>query len=172
MPTQQGSLSLLNDPIAQQLLVAPIPAHLSYVWPDGSPRVVPIGFTWTGSELVTGTPHMSPKLKVLKDGSPVAVTIDSHSFPFHVLYIRGIVHLSPYEGVVPEWAMAAERIMGKETAAAFGQTVGGLLQGGFLKFVRLAVEPTWAGIIDFEQRFPSGIEKSIEEMMQGQAPQQ
>jgi hypothetical protein len=165
MPTKQGSLSLLNDPIAQQLLVAPIPAHLSYVWTDGSPRVIPIGFTWTGKELVTGTPHNAPKLKALKDGAKVAVTIDSYAPPFHVLYIRGIVRLSPYNGIVPEWAMAGERLMGKEAGQAFVQLVENMMKAGTISFYRLAVQPTWVGILDFEKRFPSGVEKGLEAMM-------
>jgi hypothetical protein len=172
MPTKHGSLELLNDPIAQELLVAPIPAHLSYVWKDGSPRVIPIGFTWTGSELVTGTPHHAPKLKALKDGQPVAVTIDSYTPPYHVLYIRGIVRLSPYEGIVPEWAQAGERMMGKEGGQAFETMVDGMIKAGALQFIRLAVQPKWVGIIDFEKRFPSGVEKSMEAMMSaGNAPQ-
>ncbi len=165
MPTEQGSLSLLNDPIAQELLFAPIPAHLSYVWTDGSPRVVPIGFTWTGKELVTGTPHNAPKLKALKDGAKVAVTIDSYTPPFRVLYIRGIARVSPYDGIVPEWAMAGERISGKEGHKAFAELVDGMLKAGVIKFFRLAVQPTWVGILDFEKRFPSGIEKGLEAMM-------
>jgi hypothetical protein len=167
MPTKQGDLSLLNDPIAQQLLVAPIPAHLSYVWSDGSPRVIPIGFTWTGSELVTGTPDNAPKLKALKDGDKVAVTIDTVTYPWRVLYIRGIVRLSPYDGIVPEWAMAGERILGKEGGQAFVQMMEGMLKAGVIKMMRLAVQPTWVGILDFEKRFPSGIEKGMEAMMLG-----
>ena len=164
MPTQQGSLSLLNDPIAQQLLVAPIPAHLSYVWTDGTPRVIPIGFTWTGKELVTGTPYNAPKLKALKDGDKVAVTIDSYTPPYSVLYIRGIVHFSPYDGVVPEWAQACERLMGAG-GLAFVQLVENMMKAGTISFYRLAVQPTWVGILDFEKRFPSGVEKGLEAMM-------
>jgi hypothetical protein len=164
MPTKQGDISLLNDPIAQELLNAPIPAHLSYVWKDGSPRVIPIGFTWTGSELVTGTPHNAPKMLALKDGQQVAVTIDSYTPPYHVLYIRGIVRVSPYEGIVPEWAQAGERLMGKEGGEAFVTMADGMVKAGVMKFIRLAVQPNWAGIIDFEKRFPSGIEKSMEAM--------
>ena len=165
MPTKQGDISLLNDPIAQELLYAPIPAHLSYVWTDGSPRVIPIGFTWTGSELVTGTPHNAPKMLALQDGQRVAVTIDSYTPPFHVLYIRGIAHLSPYDGIVPEWSQAGERMMGKEGAKAFENMVAGMIKAGTLQFIRLAVQPVWVGILDFEKRFPSGVEKSLEAMM-------
>jgi hypothetical protein len=167
MPTQQGDLALLNDPVAQKLLYAPIPAHLAYNWSDGTPRLVPIGFTWTGTELVTGTPDNAPKLKALKDGDPVAVTIDTYTPPLNVLYIRGIARLSMYDGIVPEWTAACVRIMGEEGALAFGQLVGGMLQAGILKMVRLAVQPTWVGILDFEKRFPSGIEKGMEAMMGG-----
>ncbi len=169
MPTKQGDLSLLNDPIAQELLHAPIPGHLAYTWKDGTPRVVPIGFTWTGTELVTGTGANAPKMLALKEGDQVAVEFDTYTFPMRVLYIRGIVHLSPYEGVVPEWAAAGERIMGHEAAAGFGGLVGNMLNAGTMKFIRLAIEPTWVAILDFEKRFPSPIEKSLEAMMAMQA---
>jgi nitroimidazol reductase NimA-like FMN-containing flavoprotein (pyridoxamine 5'-phosphate oxidase superfamily) len=76
--TKQGDVSLLNDPVAQTLLCSANPARLAYVWRDGTPRVVPIWFHWTGSEIVIGTPAKAPKLKVLRNNSPVALTIDSN----------------------------------------------------------------------------------------------
>lgn len=33
MPTAQGSVTLLVDPIAQELLQSKIPSRLAYVWP-------------------------------------------------------------------------------------------------------------------------------------------
>jgi hypothetical protein len=48
MPTSQGDLELLNDPVARRLLASPVPARLAYTWTDGTPRVVPIGFHWNG----------------------------------------------------------------------------------------------------------------------------
>lgn len=164
MPTKQGNLSLLNDPIAQQLLNSSIPAHLAYVWTDGTPRVVPIGFTWTGKELVTSSPSNAPKLLALKEGDKVAVTFDSYTPPFMVLYIRGIVHLCPCEEVVPEWCQAAERMMGKTGAEGFINMVDGMLKAGVIGITRLSVEPVWVGILDFQTRFPSGIEKGMEAM--------
>jgi hypothetical protein len=44
MQTKQGTLAWLDDPVAQTLLHSTIPARLAYVWPDGTPRVVPIWF--------------------------------------------------------------------------------------------------------------------------------
>ena len=53
---RQGSLELLEDPVATALLDSAIPARLAYTWMDGSPRVVPIWFhsrvsQFGGSEL-------------------------------------------------------------------------------------------------------------------------
>jgi len=62
---QQGSLELLNDPVAKALLGSANPARLAYTWMDGSPRVVPIWFHWTGDQLVLGSPPKAPKLRVL-----------------------------------------------------------------------------------------------------------
>jgi hypothetical protein len=45
---QQGSLELLNDPVAQALLGSVNPARLAYTWMDGSPRVVRCAL-WEGS---------------------------------------------------------------------------------------------------------------------------
>ena len=91
MPTKQGDLALLDDPVAQRLLQSTIPAHVAYIWRDGSPRVIPIGFHWNGAEIELGTPPDSPKMAVLRDGVKVAVTIDSDTMPFKVLLIRGAV---------------------------------------------------------------------------------
>ena len=48
MAGHQGDLALLDDPVAQTLLQSTIPARLAYSWTDGTPRVVPIWFHWTG----------------------------------------------------------------------------------------------------------------------------
>src|SRR5215468_3981221 len=108
MRTQQGNLALLKDPIAQELLVSKIPARFAYVWPDGTPRVVPIWFHWNGRELVLATPPKAPKLKALAKNPKVSLTIDNNEFPHKVLLIRGSVRLQPMNGVVPEYAAAAE----------------------------------------------------------------
>lgn len=46
--------------MAQELLQAPIPARLAYIWHDDTPRVVPIWFHWNGVALVLGTPLTAP----------------------------------------------------------------------------------------------------------------
>lgn len=163
MATKQGSLALLHDPVAQQLLQSPLPAHLAYTWRDGTPRVVPIAFHWNGKELVLGTPSDAPKMKVFRDGTKVAVTIDTDRMPCKVLYIRGTVHLDTVEGVAPEYAAACRRMMGEEAGAAWLAQAGPLIS----QMTRIFITPEWVGIVDFEQRFPNALEWAME---RAQAP--
>ena len=67
MPTKQGDVGLLRDPVARQLLQATIPAHLAYTRRDGMPRVVPIAFHRNGTEIVLATASDAPKTKVLRN---------------------------------------------------------------------------------------------------------
>jgi len=55
-----GVVEILAKPLSQQLLGRDI-ARLAYVAGDGTPRVVPIAFTWNGSEVVMCTATNSPK---------------------------------------------------------------------------------------------------------------
>ena len=153
MPAAQGSIALLNDPIAKELLCSKIPARLAYVWPDGSPRVVPVWFHWSGSEFVIGTPPKAPKLKALRVNSRVALTIDDNTFPHRVLMARGTATLEEVEGVVPEYELAAQRYFGAAEGDAWIQQVRQTLT----KMVRIRVRPEWVGILDFQSRFPSAL---------------
>lgn len=143
-------VSLLNDPVAQELLQSTIPARLAYVWHDGTPRVVPIWFHWNGEELVLGTPPGMPKLKVLEENPQVALTIDSTEWPYKVLLIRGRAIVEQVDGVVPEYALLAERYFGEEGGKGWAQQVGQM----FDEMYRIRVCPEWVNILDFEQRFP------------------
>jgi len=158
MPTRQGDLALLEDPVAQRLLRSTIPARLAYVWPDGTPRVVPIGFHWNGTEVVLGTPPDAPKLKALRDGTNVALTIDSDAMPDRVLLIRGTVRVDTVEGIAPEYAAMTTRVMGEEQGRAWLENLGPICP----RMARVFVRPEWVGILDFETRFPSAIERAME----------
>jgi len=157
MPTKQGDVTILNDPIAQGLLRSTIPARLAYVWSDGTPRVIPIWFHWNGSEIVMCTPLKSPKMKALQNNTKVALTIDTESWPHRVLLLRGTARVETVDGVVPEYAMAAERYFGAEQGKAWVAQAGSL----FPQMARIVVRPEWVGLLDFEQRFPSAIEAAM-----------
>jgi PPOX class probable F420-dependent enzyme len=153
MPVKQGDLGLLQHPAAQELLASKIPARLAYVWTDGSPRVIPIWFHWNGREIVMGTPAKAPKLKALAKNPRVSLTIDDNVFPHKVLLVRGTARLEPVDGVVPEYALAAERYFGPEQGKAWAAQMGKMVQS----MVRVTITPTWVGLLDFETRFPSAL---------------
>ncbi len=149
--TKQGDLALLDDPIAQELLHSAAPARLAYLWRDGTPRVVPIWFHWNGSEIVLGTPPKAPKLRAIAMHPEVALTIDSMTFPYHVLSIRGTARVEELDDVAPEYAAAAERYFGAEQGAAWVAQLRGK------PMARIRITPKWVGILDFETRFPSAL---------------
>jgi general stress protein 26 len=157
MPTQQGDLALLNDPIAQELLHSQIPARVAYVWTDGTPRVVPIWFHWNGKEIVLGTPVDAPKVNALRQNPKVAVTIDDNNWPAKVLLIRGSATVEIVDGVVPEYAAAAARYFGPEQGEAWVEQTKGLMP----QVARLAIRPEWVAVLDFEQRFPNALERAM-----------
>jgi hypothetical protein len=153
MPCKQGDLSLLQDSAAQQMLHSKIPARLAYIGTDGGPRVVPIWFHWNGCEIVMGTPPKAPKLKALAKNPKVALTIDDNVFPHKVLLIRGRARLEPLDGMVPEYALAAERYFGAEQGTAWVAQMTKLSP----TMVRVTVTPEWVGLLDFQSRFPSAL---------------
>ena len=159
MATQQGDVALLDDPVAQRLLQSPAPARLAYVWSDGTPRVVPIGFQWTGEEVVLGTPVDAPKVDVLRERPEVAITIDTDTFPYKVLLIRGRATIEVVDGVVPEYVQMSRRCLGEEGARAWLAQLEALKVS---QMARIGIRPEWVGIIDFETRFPSAVERAME----------
>ena len=148
---QQGNLELLNDPVASALLNSVNPARLAYTWMDGSPRVVPIWFHWTGDQFVLGTPPKAPKLKALAADPRVALTIDDTAWPPGVLLVRGRAGIELLDDVGPEYEQAATRYFGPEQGPAWVATLRGK------PMARIAITPEWAGILDFQTRLPSAL---------------
>jgi len=156
----QGDLRLLQTDLAQRLLHAPIPARLAFVWADGTPRIVPTWFHWTGEEIVTvtyvagpaiGIRHPAARIAALRAKPRVAIAIDTESQPPQSLTVRGAAQITEVEGVVAEYAAAARRYLGAEAAA---QMLAAVDQPG-TRQARIAVRPDWVGLLDFETRLPS-----------------
>lgn len=149
----QGDLGLLQHPASQELLKSKIPARLAYVWTDGTPRVIPIWFHWNGREIVMATPPKAPKLKALTRNPKVSLTIDDNTFPHKVLLVRGTARLEKVDGIVPEYAAAADRYFGPEQGKAWVNQLRGLISS----MVRITITPEWVGLLDFQTRFPSAL---------------
>jgi len=152
-PIDQGDLSLLQHPAAQELLQSKIPARLAYIASDGTPRVVPIWFHWNGSQIVMASPPKAPKLKSLARNPKVSLTIDENGFPPKVLMIRGTARLESVEGIVPEYAACAERYFDAQMAEGWLKQ----LRTKVSSMVRITVTPEWVGLLDFKTRFPSAL---------------
>ena len=93
---------VLNRPLSQELLARDL-TRLAYVAKDGTPRTIPIGFTWNGSQLVMCTAKNAPKLTALRHNPAVALTIDTEVHPPKILLIRGRAELDVVEGIPDEY---------------------------------------------------------------------
>jgi PPOX class probable F420-dependent enzyme len=148
---EQGSLALLQDPVAQALLRSTAPARVAYLWTDGTPRVVPIWFHWSGMDIVLGSPPRAPKLAALRADPRVAVTIDGTEWPYKVLLVRGEASVELLDDVAPEYEAAAMRYFGDEGGRAWVDQLRGQ------PMARITVQPRWVAVLDFETRFPSAL---------------
>jgi Pyridoxamine 5'-phosphate oxidase len=137
----------LATPGAQELLASTSGAHLAYLAKDGTPRVIPVGFFWTGNEFVISTATTSPKVTALRDRPDVALAIDAGDTPDQArsLSIRGRASIEIVDGVVPEYLAAARKIMDTAAAAEFERNVRGMYE----QMARIAITPHWVRYYDF-----------------------
>jgi hypothetical protein len=166
MPTMQPHQisEVLNRPLSQELLARDM-TRLAYVAKDGTPRAIPIGFTWNGSEVVMCTPTNAPKLTALRHNPAVALTIDTEVHPPKILLIRGVVDLDVVEGIPDEYLeMSGTYQMTPEQRIEWEAGVRSLYES----MVRIVVTPTWAKLIDFETTLPSPVEELIRKQAERQ----
>ena len=159
-PLRQGDLRLLEHPVAVQLLASAIPARLGYVAEDGTPRVVPTWFHWTGEELVMPTFYAAPhiqrparRIASLHANPAVALSIDTDDQPPHVLLVRGRATIDDVDGVAPEYAASAHLYLGDEAAAGLLS----MADDPSTRMARIALRPAWVGLLDFDTRLPGPI---------------
>jgi Pyridoxamine 5'-phosphate oxidase len=155
----QGDLALLDTDLAQELLHAAIPARLAFIWTDGTPRVIPTWFHWTGEDVVMvtytagpaiGIRHPASRLAALRSNPAVALTIDTEGYPPRSLTIRGRARISAVDGIASEYAAAAHRYLGDAAATAM---LVALDRPGTAQ-ARISVRPSWVGLLDFVTRLP------------------
>ncbi|MGO3829487.1 MAG: pyridoxamine 5'-phosphate oxidase family protein [Microbacterium gubbeenense] len=146
---------ILTLPYSEQLLARDI-ARMAYVALDGSPRNVPMGFVWNGSEIVVCTTTNAPKLRHLRANPQVALTIDTEVFPPKILLIRGRAALEVVDGI-PEEYLSTNNVysMTPEQRAEWEAEVHSL----YKQMVRIRIVPTWVKLIDFETTLPTAVEQ-------------
>jgi len=155
----QGDLRLLDTETAKRLLTSTIPARLAYVATDGTPRVVPTWFEWTGEQIVmatylsgptAGVRHPAARVAALRANPIVALTIDTETSPPQSLTVRGRAEIDELDGLAPEYVSAAYRYLGDGA----GAMLAGMDQPGTVQ-ARIALRPSWVGLLDFVERLPS-----------------
>lgn len=147
--------TVLTDPLALELMAAPIPARLAYVGRDGDPRVVPVGFHWTGAHFLVGTAPQTAKVAALRARPAVALTIDTNVAPQNVLLVRGTATVEIVDGVFGEYVEAARKLVPAEAFAEWEATVRSVYD----RMARIEITPRWAKLMDFETRVPSFLEE-------------
>lgn len=132
---------------AQELLASTSAAHLAYIGKDGTPRVIPVGFFWTGDQVIVSTAATAPKVAALLDRPDVALTIDGGDTPdqARALSIRGRASVQIVDGVVEEYLSAARKTMDTEAAAEFERQVRAMYD----QMARIAITPNWVRYYDF-----------------------
>ncbi|HXF30432.1 MAG TPA: pyridoxamine 5'-phosphate oxidase family protein [Solirubrobacterales bacterium] len=129
-------------------------ARLAYDGIDGTPRVIPIGFLWTGQAVVVATHPSAPKFAALQARPRVALTIDTPAA--QSLLLRGDAAIEVVDGVVPEYLEASRKSMEGERLAAFEQSV----RETYDVMARISITPDWARYFDFSAgRLPDFLRK-------------
>jgi hypothetical protein len=147
---------VLSKPLAQELLKRDI-ARLAFVAKDGTPRVIPIGIFWNGTEIVMCTSHNARKLKALARQPAVALTIDTEVHPPSVLLLRGEAELDPRDDIPDEYYQASGSYeMSPEQREEWEAGVKAMYTDGM---VRIVVRPNWARLLDFETTLPAAIQE-------------
>jgi hypothetical protein len=150
---------VLNRPYSQELLARDF-TRLAYVADDGTPRNVPVGFIWNGTEIVICTSTNAPKIEALRRNPAVALTMDTEVHPPKLLLIRGRAELDVVDGIPAEYlAMNGSYEMTPEQRVEWEAGVHALYD----QMVRIVVTPTWAKLIDFETTLPSAVEELVQQ---------
>ena len=136
--TQEGAMELLEK--------APM-SRLAYTGIDGFPRVIPIGFYWTGDAVVVCTAVTSPKVRALSERPEVAITIDVGNTPADAkaLLLRGVAVLETVDGIPEEYVAGSSKVLADDQVEEFRRQV----QGMYDQMVRISITPTWARFFDF-----------------------
>ncbi|MFE4462574.1 pyridoxamine 5'-phosphate oxidase family protein [Nocardia tengchongensis] len=156
--------AILERPISQELLARDL-LRMAYVAADGTPRNIPIAFTWNGEQIVVCTTKNAAKVPALRRNPRVALTIDTEVHPPRILLIRGRAELEVVEGIPEEYLQInGSYEMSDAQRVEWEAEVRSLYDG----MVRIVITPTWVKLIDFENTLPSAVEELVRQRAERQ----
>lgn len=148
----QTVTEVLTRPIAQELLDTAM-ARLSYVGADGDPRVVPVGFWWTGEQIVFATAVRAAKVAAIRANPRVAVAVDRFGMPPRSLLVRGSATVEIVDGVPAEYLGGAPKLMPAEAVPGWRDGVRALYD----QMAVVTITPDHAVLHDFETTLPRAV---------------
>ncbi|MFE3079759.1 pyridoxamine 5'-phosphate oxidase family protein [Nocardia tengchongensis] len=156
--------AILGRPISRELLGRDL-LRMAYVAADGTPRNIPIAFTWNGEQIVVCTTKNAAKVPALRRNPQVALTIDTEVHPPRILLIRGRAELEVVEGIPEEYLQInGSYEMSDAQRVEWEAEVRSLYDG----MVRIVITPTWVKLIDFENTLPSAVEELVRQRAERQ----
>jgi hypothetical protein len=93
----------------------------------------------------------------------VAITIDTETFPPHVLLIRGAASVELVDGVPDDYVEASRKVVPADQFDAWEAGVRTL----YAQMTKITVEPDWAKLLDFETTLPKAVEDLVRAHREG-----
>jgi len=102
----EGYLDLLRDKKAL--------AHLATIMADGTPQVTPVWFDYTNGKIRVNSAKGRVKVRNMKEGAPVALSIVDPDNVYRYIQIRGRVGHVTEEGASAHIDSLAKKYLGKD----------------------------------------------------------
>lgn len=90
-------------------------AHIATLMPDGSPQVTPVWIDYVNGKVLVNSAKGRVKVRNLKPGSPVALSITDPDNPYRYVQIRGKVSRVTEEGAGQHIDKMAKKYLGKDS---------------------------------------------------------
>jgi PPOX class probable F420-dependent enzyme len=89
-------------------------AHVATLMPDGTPQVTPVWIDYRNGKVLVNSAKGRVKVRNLKPGSPVAISITDPDNPYRYVQIRGRVSRVTEEGASAHIDKMAKKYLGKD----------------------------------------------------------
>jgi PPOX class probable F420-dependent enzyme len=89
-------------------------ANLATIMPDGTPQVTPVWFDYTNGKIRVNSAKGRVKVRNMREGSPVALSILDPDNPYRYIQIRGRVGHVTEEGASGHIDSLAKKYLGKD----------------------------------------------------------
>jgi PPOX class probable F420-dependent enzyme len=89
-------------------------AHLATIMPDGTPQVTPVWFDYTNAKIRVNSAKGRVKVRNMREGAPVALSILDPDNPYRYIQIRGRVGRVTEEGAWAHIDSLAKKYLGKD----------------------------------------------------------